>query len=218
MSYPGKNALGWDKFRVRDDPYKPVYEAWEIVSVRPTTELRSFKRILGVNLSSEYRVLDDGYTGVRAAPSYSQAELENMVAANQQAYETATPELLSIAKRSSYAQDLANRVFDLPGPLPSKVGQLLDHRLVATNKCPYAGREWKIAALPAMEDWMTDEAPRAKGWSLFKRSGVSQEYPVHKWLIVLRGQETKTSQGFEAFDMHSNPWLKMDVMDNDAQY
>ncbi|KAI1494102.1 hypothetical protein F5X96DRAFT_619069 [Biscogniauxia mediterranea] len=212
-STPDKNNHGWNNFRVRDPNIKMVYEAWEMISVRPTSELRTTAQVLGVNVYSTYTLLKDGYTGVRAVPSYSQGELASMVAAAEDKYNNRSgfKFLSRITRRASYAQNLAERLFALPGCLPNKLGALIDSRFVATNKSQFARREWKIVLLKPLGDVMTDEAPEIKGRGLLARLNPRQRDPVQKWLVVLRGHETKASQaGFEAFDTFANPWLKVD--------
>lgn len=199
--------------RVRDPNIKTVYEAWEMISVRPTSELRTTTQVLGVNIHSTHALLKDGYTGVRAVPSYSQGELASMVVAAEEKYNNRSgfKWVSRITRRASYAQDLAERLFTLPGCLPNKLGALLDSRFVATNKSQFARREWKIVLLKPLGDVMTDEAPVIKRRGLLARMDARQRDPVQKWLVVLRGHETKASSaGFEAFDTFANPWLKVD--------
>ncbi|KAI5918879.1 hypothetical protein F4810DRAFT_703972 [Camillea tinctor] len=215
-SLADRNVHGWNNFRVRDRDIKTVYEAWEMISVRPTSELRTINQVLGVNVHSTYAVLKDGYTGVRAVPSYSQDQLATMVAAAEDEYNdnTSGHKILPriITNRVSYAQDLAKRLFALPGCLPNKLGALIDSRFVATNKSQFARREWKIVLLKPLGDVMTDDAPKTRRrGGLLARFNNRQRDPVQKWLVVLRGHETKASQnGFEAFDTFANPWLKVD--------
>ncbi|KAI1505772.1 hypothetical protein F5X99DRAFT_367640 [Biscogniauxia marginata] len=211
FSLPDKNALGWDNFRVHDQDTKTVYECWEMISVRPTIELRTASQILGVNFYSTFTVLKDGYTGLRAVPSYSQDELKSMVSEAEREYNASGFKLRCIVNTLSYAQDLAERLFALPGCLPNKLGALIDSRFVATNKSQFTRRDWKIVLLMPLANVMTDAAPKNKRQSVSAKLNNIQEEPVQKWLVVLRGQETKTSEeGFEAFDTSANPWLKVD--------
>jgi hypothetical protein len=176
--------------------------------VRPTIELMGFKSVFGVKVASTYTVLKDGYAGVRAIPSYTQTELENMVAAAESSWDSG---LLRFVKRDNYVRDLARRVFELPACLPSKLGALLDCRFVATNKSPYVRREWKIVMLKLVDDVMTDEGPRMKKFRLWGRHSRGRNDQVQKWLVVLRGQDTRISQeGFAIFNTMSNPWLRVD--------
>ncbi|KAI8625523.1 hypothetical protein F5Y19DRAFT_466986 [Xylariaceae sp. FL1651] len=206
-----KNHLGWDNLRVSSPDTHTVLEAWEMILVGQTTEVASARYILGMNVASVYRVLKDGYVGVRAVPSYSQSELANMIAAAESEWNTQRSGFLPFVKRDTYCQHLAKRIFRLPGCLPSKLGALLDCRFMATNKSPYVRREWTIAMLKPINEVMTEEGRRRKGLGLWSRRNGGREDPVRKWLIVLRGQETRTSeQGFAAFDTLSNPWLRVD--------
>ncbi|KAI1340792.1 hypothetical protein F5Y15DRAFT_414513 [Xylariaceae sp. FL0016] len=210
LPLPDKSPLGWNNFRVPDAETKTVYEAWEVISVHPTTEVRNKNRVLGLQLTSTSTVLRDGYTGVRALPCYTQEELASMVATTEQVYRGS--KVSRLFSRTSYAQDLAARLFRLPGCLPNKLGALLDSRLIATNKCQYARREWKVVLLRDIESVLTDESAKPKPRGLFFcSSGGKQTAPVQKWVVVLRGREVKSSEeGFEAFDTVSNPWLRVD--------
>ncbi|KAI3316951.1 hypothetical protein HD806DRAFT_516180 [Xylariaceae sp. AK1471] len=206
-----KSNLRWHNFQVGSLDPQIVLEGWEIISVRPTTELANFKRIFGVNIYSTYKMLKDGYTGVRAIPSYSQAELAHMVAAAESEWNVPKRGISRLVRQNSYVQDLARRVFELPACLPSKLGALLDCRFVATNKSPHFRREWKIVMLKPITDVMTDDGPRAKKFGRWGRHSKGQSDPVQKWLVVLRGQNTRISEeGFAVFNTASNPWLKVD--------
>ncbi|KAI0449437.1 hypothetical protein F5B21DRAFT_48464 [Xylaria acuta] len=198
----------WSNFRVDSHNTSTVFESWEMISVLPTTELMSFKRILGVNIVSIYKVLKDRYTGVRAIPSYSQVELAHMVAAAESEWTSKKAGLTLFTKRETYSQNLARRIFELPACLPSKLGALLDCRFVATNRNPCIRRDWKVVMLKPMVGFMTDEGQRVHNGGLW---GRRQREPVRKWLVIIRGQDTRFSEkGFAAFNTMTNPWLKVD--------
>ncbi|KAI0020337.1 hypothetical protein F4780DRAFT_380010 [Xylariomycetidae sp. FL0641] len=213
---PDRNVLGWKNLRVRGPSTTTIYEAWEVIHVRPTLELRSLTQLLGVlPLRREYAAARDGYAGVRAAPAYTQGELAALAAPPRR-----------FGGGTSYARDdLARRVAALPGCLPAKLGALLDARFVATNKCAHARREWRVVALRRVGGCLTDDDEAGSGGGGGRRrrwwwlrcpwagggGGARDDDPVRKWLVVLRGQEVRTSrEGFEAFDTFANPWLKVD--------
>ncbi|KAI0445075.1 hypothetical protein F4803DRAFT_509310 [Xylaria telfairii] len=198
----------WSNFQVDTRNTSTVFESWEIISVRPTTERTSFKRILGVNIASTHKVLKDQYTGVRAIPSYSQEELAHMVATAENEWNSKRAGLTFFTKQETYSQNLARRLFELPACLPSKLGALLDCRFVATNKNPCVRRDWKVVMLKTMVGFMTEEEQQVlNGGSWGKRHGE----PIQKWLIIIRGQETRRSdKGFGTFSTMTNPWLKVD--------
>ncbi|RYC65695.1 hypothetical protein CHU98_g528 [Xylaria longipes] len=185
-----------------------VFESWEMISVRPTTELTSFKRILGVNFASTFKVLNDRYTGVRAIPSYSQSELAHMVAAAESEWTSKKNGLTLFTKQETYSQNLARRIFKLPACLPAKLGALLDCRFVATNKNPYIRRDWKVVIVEPMVGFMTDEGQHRHNAGL---CGRRQREPIQKWLVIIRGQDTRFSEkGFATFNTMTNPWLEVD--------
>ncbi|KAI0201170.1 hypothetical protein F4808DRAFT_460031 [Astrocystis sublimbata] len=195
----------WSSFQVDSHNTSVVYESWEMISVQPTTELTSFRSILGVKLYSRYRVLKDRYTGVRAIPNYSQEELAQMVATAEGECSGKNRILNCFKRKESYSQNVAKRIFELPACLPSKLGALLDCRFVATNKNPCVRRDWKVVMLKPVVGFMTDEE---------SNGGLGKDTtrdPVQKWLIILRGQDTRLSEtGFAAFNTMSNPWAKID--------
>ncbi|KAJ3569670.1 hypothetical protein NPX13_g6004 [Xylaria arbuscula] len=188
-----------------------IFEAWEVISVRPTIELTTFKSILGVRVISTYKALKDGYTGVRAMPSYSQTELRHIVTTAENHWRGRYCGLGGFMKSGTYSQDLARRIFELPGCLPSKLGALLDCRYVSTNRNPHVRREWKIVMLEPVANVMTDGGQQSYRPGLRDGGCKKQGHPVQKWLVVLRGQETRVSEkAFQAFSTMSNPWLKVD--------
>ncbi|KAI0423683.1 hypothetical protein F5Y09DRAFT_336389 [Xylaria sp. FL1042] len=206
-----KKAYFWRDFQVNSSDTATVFESWEVILVRPTTELTTFKRILGMNIVSTYKVLKDGYTGVRAIPSYSQVELAHAVAAAENEWASRRFGLVRLMKQDTYGQDLARRIFQLPACLPSKLGALLDCRFVATNKNPHIRREWKIVMLKPIVGVMADEGRQSSTPGLWNRGIRRQSDPVQKWLVILRGQDTRISEkGFRTFNTMSNPWLEVD--------
>ncbi|KAI3328539.1 hypothetical protein F4824DRAFT_483259 [Ustulina deusta] len=209
--------LCWKDFQVDSCDTATVFEGWEIISVRPTIELTALKRIVGVNILSTYRVLKDGYTGVRAIPSYSQVELAHAVATAQREWTSRKFGLMGLIKQDTYGQNLARRIFELPACLPSKLGALLDCRFVATNKNPHIRREWKIVLLKPIVEVMADEEQQPHNLARWNRGSRRQNDPVQKWLVILRGQDTKVSErGFRTFNTMSNPWLKVDERPQDS--
>ncbi|RYP43580.1 hypothetical protein DL770_011575 [Monosporascus sp. CRB-9-2] len=216
LSVPDTNNLGWKIFRVPDSATDTVYEAWEMLSVTPTNELRSKTKFLGLDLKANYAVARDGYTGVRAVPYYKQEELAGMVTAAQEAYSTGRSKrrFLQIWKRRSYMEDLTARLFSLPGSLPNRLGALLDTRYAATNKSQYARREWKVVFMKRIESAIAADSShncsKPRAW-YSGRKQTQERGPIQKWLLVIRGQVTQTSEsGFVAFDTATNPWLKTD--------
>ncbi|KAI1814948.1 hypothetical protein GGS20DRAFT_545978 [Poronia punctata] len=183
-----------------------VLEAWEMISVRPTHELASLKRVFGLTVSSTYKVAKDRYTGVRPIPTYTQAELARMVYSK------------------SRNQDLSRRIFELPGVLPAKLGALVDSRFVASNKTPHFRREWKIVMLEPVKAVLADESnnknnnnnnnddDKGKTWCWWGGNRREQRDPVQKWIVVLRGHTTAASElGFRHFNTLSNPWAHLDL-------
>ncbi|TGJ88503.1 hypothetical protein E0Z10_g255 [Xylaria hypoxylon] len=205
-----KQNLCWGNFPAESHDTSIVFEGWEIISVRPTTELASFKRMFGVDIVSTYKVMKDGYTGVRAIPSYSQVELVHAVATAEREWASKASSLMHLTKQDTYGQNLARRIFELPACLPSKLGALLDCRFVATNKNPHIRREWKIVMLKPIFEVLTDEG-KPYNLGLWNMAGRKQSDPVQKWLVILRGRDTRVSKKcFQAFNTMSNPWLKVD--------
>ncbi|KAI1272256.1 hypothetical protein F5Y07DRAFT_380311 [Xylaria sp. FL0933] len=208
-----KKAVFYKHSQVGSCDSATVLEGWEIISVRPTIELATFKRIFGMNFVSTYKVLKDGYTGVRAIPSYSQVELAHAVAAAENEWSSGLGRLM---KQDTYGQDLAKRIFQLPANLPSKLGALLDCRFVATNKNPHIRREWKIVMLKPIVEVMTDEGHQSSTSRLWSKGIRRQSNAVQKWLVILRGQGTKVSEkGFQTFNTMSNPWFEVDERRHD---
>lgn len=149
--------------------------------------------------------MKDGYAGVRPVRSYSQFELAHMVETAEIEWTARKSGLRRLMKQETYSQDLAKRVVNLPTCLPAKLGALLDCRFVATNKNPHVRREWKIVMLEQIDGVMTEEGQRGH-----KRNNRQGE-PVRKWLVILRGRNTKVSEdGFGSFDSSSNPWRQVD--------
>ncbi|KAI1347854.1 hypothetical protein F5Y01DRAFT_294113 [Xylaria sp. FL0043] len=166
-----------------------------------------------MNFVSTYKVLKDGYTGVRAIPSYSQVELAHAVAAAENEWSSGLGRLM---KQDTYSQDLAKRIFQLPANLPSKLGALLDCRFVATNKNPHVRREWKIVMLKPIVEVMTDDGRQSSTSGLWSKGIRRQSNAVQKWLVILRGQGTKVSEkGFQTFNTMSNPWFEVDERRHD---
>ncbi|KAH9909701.1 hypothetical protein F4778DRAFT_712307 [Xylariomycetidae sp. FL2044] len=211
---PDKNEFGWDNFRVLDQNTKAVYEAWDITSLRPTLETSSSTiRILGLNVRTCYTVRKRAFRFIRPVPYYSQHELEQMILAEQTAFDASRSKFARLTRKSSYAEDLAARVFELPCHIVHQVGNILEDRFTASNiKNPFARREWKVVALKRTENVMCDAPPpKTKRRMFLRRELVREEHPVQKWLLIIRGQETMTSdEGFKASDLRSNPWLKVD--------
>lgn len=186
--------------------------------VRPTNEIRNRTRILGFNIKTTMVTARDGYTGVRAAPYYSQETLEKMVAKDQEAYDRTRPRIGFLRNgkmTSSYTDDLTARISALPGCLANRVGALLDTRYSATNKSPFSRREWKVVLMRPMDNPLSGNflQGHATGSST---GGVSRKHghkndPVQKWFLVIRGQVTTTSKsGFLTYDTSSNPWIRID--------
>ncbi|KAI0858184.1 hypothetical protein F4860DRAFT_505513 [Xylaria cubensis] len=198
----------WSNFQFDGHNTSTVFECWEMILVQPTTELTSFKQILGVKIASTYKVLKDRYTGVRAIPSYSQEELSRKVATSESEWALKKPHRVLFAKQETYSENLARRIFKLPACLPSKLGALLDCRFVATNKNPCIRRDWKVVMLEEIVGFMTDEGqqvPNGRQW------GKRQFQPIRKWLVIIRGQDTRFSEkGFATFNTMTNPWFKVD--------
>ncbi|GAP91402.1 hypothetical protein SAMD00023353_6300460 [Rosellinia necatrix] len=177
----------------------PKYEAWEAIYVQSTMERASTKRVFGVTIATTNNTCKDGYTGVRAIPSFTQHELGETYATEKNAWTANWLQPMSIFRRESYDQNLERRIFDLPASLPSKIGALLDCRFTATNNNPCVRREWKAVALKRIHDVITDEG------------GAPQDKPIQKWLVVIRGQSTRVSKkAFPTFSTMSNPWLDID--------
>ncbi|KAI0465938.1 hypothetical protein F4859DRAFT_499267, partial [Xylaria cf. heliscus] len=198
----------WSNFQVDNHNTSTVFECWEMISVGPTTELTSYKRMFGMNIASTYTVLKDRYTGVRAIPSYSQQELEHMAAADEREWNSKRNSLAFWMKRETYTQNLARRIFELPTCLPSKLGALLDCRFVATNKNPCIRRDWKVVMLKPIVGFMTDEEQQIHNGPSW---GRSRSEPIQKWLVIIRGQDTRFNEkGFATFNTTTNPWLKVD--------
>lgn len=170
-----------------------------------------------MRIISTYKASKDGYTGVRAIPSYSQIELAHMVTEAENNWTTRYFGLSRLVKLETYGQGLAKRIFELPGCLPSKLGALLDCRYVATNRNPHIRREWKIVMLESIPNVMTERGQLPYDPGFRNRSCTKQRYPVQKWLVVLCGQETRVSdKAFQAFNTMSNPWLKVDERPHDV--
>ncbi|KAI1734654.1 hypothetical protein F4680DRAFT_335161 [Xylaria scruposa] len=198
----------WSNFQVDGHSNSTVFECWEMISVRPTTELTNFKQILGVKIASTYKVLKDRYTGVRAIPSYSQEELSHMVATAEGEWALKKSHRTLFAKQQTYGENLARRIFELPACLPSKLGALLDCRFVATNKNPCIRRDWKVVMLKQIVGFMTGEGQQVPSSGLW---GRRQSEPIQKWLVIIRGQDTRFSEkGFATFNTMTNPWIKID--------
>ncbi len=189
--------------------------------MKPTSELRSWIRILGLNVKSTHAIARDGYAGVRAAPYYSQQEMEKMVTEAQESFNARHSKhwFTRIRDGRSYAQDLTARLFALPGSLVNRLGALLDTRHSATNKSQYVRREWKVVFMDPMENPIGGEVTQDHcrpgksdaGFMRQRHSSYRDCAPMQKWLLVIRGQVTLTSEdGFAAFDTFSNPWLKTD--------
>ncbi|KAI0968719.1 hypothetical protein F4678DRAFT_442575 [Xylaria arbuscula] len=201
----------WKDFQVDSCDTIAIFESWEIIFVRPTVELTTFKRMLGMNIVSTYKILKDGYTGVRSIPSHTQAELANAVASAENEWVSQKLGLFRLMKQESYHQNLARRIFELPACLPSKLGALLDCRFVATNKNPHIRREWKVVMLKPISEVMTDEGLKSDKLGPWIKGGRGQSEPVQKWLVILRGQDTRVSKkGFRTFNTMSNPWARVD--------
>lgn len=186
-----------------------------MLSVRPSNELRSKTRFLGVDVKSTYVVARDGYTGVRAVPYYTQEELAQLATTAQEAYNSGRSKYwcTKIKHRRSYAQDLSARLFALPGSLSNRLGALLDTRHSATNKSQYARREWKVVYIKLVENPIAGEAAATQDPSKHRHQNPEKknDAAMQKWLLIVRGQVTRTSEdGFVAFDTSSNPWLKTD--------
>lgn len=166
-----------------------------------------------MDIISNYTVLKDGYTGVRPVTSYTQVELAHMVENAETEWNARKSGLTRLVKRETYGQNLAKRVFELPTCLTAKLGALLDCRFVATNKNPHVRREWKIVMLEQLEAAMTDEGQQCR------RRGSRPIEPVRKWLVILRGRDTKVSEDrFATFNTSSNPWRQVDERQAAEQY
>ncbi|KAI1467054.1 uncharacterized protein F4812DRAFT_430968 [Daldinia caldariorum] len=144
--------------------------------------------------------------GHRTLESYSQEELVGLHA--NAAYEYS-------ARRSkkgrSYTQDLANRVFRLNSGVYNQIQSLVDNKLRSANKTPFRQRDWQVVVLEEGEFRVTELLPERKKKGLFRRR---QERPVvSRYFIILRGEEvksTKDEDGWRAFNLHSNPWWRID--------
>ncbi|KAI1115541.1 hypothetical protein F5Y14DRAFT_410255 [Nemania sp. NC0429] len=200
-----KRSCCFDYLQTGEQDTSTVLECWEIILVRPTIDLASIKRVFGMNIISNYTVLKDGYAGVRSVPTYSQAELAQIVQNAETEWTARKYGLARLVNRETYSQNLAKRAFDLPACIPSKLGALLDCRFVATNKNPHVRREWKVVWLEQVEAALADEGPRG-GTRQNRETGT-----VRKWRVILRGRETKVSEdGFAPFNQASNPWRQVD--------
>ncbi|TRX89454.1 hypothetical protein FHL15_009623 [Xylaria flabelliformis] len=137
-----------------------------------------------------------------------QKELSRKVAAAESEWALKKPHRALFAKQETYSENLARRIFKLPACLPSKLGALLDCRFVATNKNPCIRRDWKVVMLEEIVGFMTDEGQQVPNGRLW---GRRQFQPIQKWLVVIRGQDTRFSEkGFETFNTMTNPWFKID--------
>ena len=186
--------------------------------MRPTSEIKGRTEILGINLKTSFVTARDGYTGVRAVPYHTQEAFENMVSEEQEAYARSRCRfgfLRNRKKSSSYTDDLNARISALPGCLANRLGALLDTRYSATNKSPFARREWKVVLMRPLENPLAGDVPQGHAVTLpvgrTTRKHTRKNAPVQKWFLVIRGQVTTTSQsGFLTYDTSSNPWIKID--------
>ncbi|KAI1376733.1 hypothetical protein F4677DRAFT_71993 [Hypoxylon crocopeplum] len=189
-----------------DEPEKAVYEAWEIIVGRDTLHWDTWKTICGINLGVKWKALDDGFIDVNPLPGYSQGELADLQKDAVREYEAKNSK-----KPRSYAQDLANRVFRLEAGVYNRIQHLIDNKIRVTNRTPFRRREWRIVILEEGEFQMTELLPeRKKG--LFRRR--PEKAAVHRWFLVIRGEEIKTSKedgGWRLFSRHHNPWWRIDL-------
>ncbi|KAI2618649.1 hypothetical protein GGS26DRAFT_346174 [Hypomontagnella submonticulosa] len=206
VSYP--DPAGRKGFTVPDEePAKTVYEAWEIISGEDTLNWSTWRTIFGIKLGLRWRSMNDGFMEVDPKPGYEQGELAGLHENAIREYEAKNRK-----KGKSYAQDLANRVFRLDAGIYSRLQQLMDDKIIASNKTPFRRREWRIVVLEEGEFQMTELLPERKYKGIFRRR---QEKPaVTRYFIVLRGEEvksTKEAAGWRLFHRHSNPWWRIDA-------
>ncbi|KAI0383002.1 hypothetical protein F5Y04DRAFT_251632 [Hypomontagnella monticulosa] len=206
VSYP--DPAGRKGFTVPDEePAKTVYEAWEIISGDDTVNWNTWRTIFGIKIGLKWQSMNDGFIEVDPKTGYEQGELADLHENAIREYEAKNRK-----KGTSYAQDLANRVFRLDAFVYSRLQQLMDDKFIASNKTPFRRREWRVVVLEQGEFQMTELLPQRKRKGIFRRR---EEKPaVNRYFIVLRGEEVKATKepaGWRLFHRHSNPWWRVDA-------
>ncbi|KAI1367198.1 hypothetical protein F5Y08DRAFT_82333 [Xylaria arbuscula] len=184
-----------------------VYEAWEFVKIDDGRMRHSGKTVFGINVSTKWISRNDGCILMNPMISFEQGELADL-------YNEAVcghRHNRGADQEAAYEQDLANRAYDLPSEVRDRLQNLIEDKILATNKNPYRKREWRLVLLQAGEFRMTELAPERKRKSFFSRE--KQPPASRTWFVVLRGQEVKSTKedgGWKNFSRYSNPWWKSD--------
>ncbi|KAI0873358.1 hypothetical protein GGS24DRAFT_393023 [Hypoxylon argillaceum] len=202
--FTGRKMVAFD-----DDRTTTAYEAWELVGIEDRYTRQSWKSFCGLDFGARWVSHMDGCVLVNPLVSFDQGELADMHEEAIRLHKVKD----GVGKGNAYAQDLANRAYNLPSDFYDKLQHLLEDKTVATNRTPYRQREWRVVVLQPSEFRMTDLLPERKRKGLFSWMKAKQAPVTRTWFVVIRGQEVKATKedgGWKAYNRHSNPWWKFD--------
>ncbi|KAI0470426.1 hypothetical protein GGR56DRAFT_660801 [Xylariaceae sp. FL0804] len=199
---------GRKRLYISDARTKTVYEAWEIVSRCDTMELHTWRSLCGIKVSRRWVSRVDGFVEAKPLVAFEQGELAAMHVHALREYEALGGKG---KKGESYDQNLANRTSRLPAEIYNNLEGLVNDRTQASNVSPYRRREWRVVVLEEGEVQLTELLPQRKKRGLFRRE--PEEPRTRRQLVVLRGEEIKTTKqerGWGMFENDTNPWRKLD--------
>ncbi|TGJ85606.1 hypothetical protein E0Z10_g3171 [Xylaria hypoxylon] len=201
------DLTGRRQITIDDERTKTVYEAWELIFVNDKHIRESWKSFCGIKFSTRWVNRNDGCVLTNTVASFGQGELADMHEDAIRGYN----HKLGTSQEKAYEQDLANRTYNLPNDAYDKIQQLVEDKIIATNKNPYRQREWRVVVLQPGEFRMTELLPERKRKNLFSRK---RQPPITRtWFVVLRGKEVKSTKedgGWRGYNRVSNPWWRLD--------
>lgn len=191
---------------------KTVYEAWQIISIEDSQQWDTWKKFCGIRFGITYESMRDGFLDLMPMPEFSQEELAEKLANASQAYGAKHGK----AGAKSYEQDLANRAFGLGADVYNSLQRLINAKMQETNRNPHRVRKWDLVLLREEELAITALNPQRKRKGLKSLLWWKRDLPaMDRWFVIIRGEETKyLKEGWKAYSRHSNPWSKVDILDN----
>ncbi|KAI1304348.1 hypothetical protein F5Y03DRAFT_395559 [Xylaria venustula] len=203
LDHHGRKQMNLDSERTTT-----AYEAWELSVTEEKHSRRAWKSLFGIKFGTQWTMNDFKCIAVTPDVSFGQGELADMYEDAVRSYKHKR----GTSQEMAYEQNLANRVYDLPGDSFERLQQLVANKIMVTNHNPHRKREWHIVLLQAGGFQVTKLSPVDHKWtSIFSRK--RSRPATRPWFVILRGQEvrsTKEDGGWKTFDESSNPWWRFD--------
>ncbi|KAH9903619.1 hypothetical protein F4778DRAFT_91743 [Xylariomycetidae sp. FL2044] len=197
------------KLMTVEDPATTVYEAWELISSGDITDSFTWKQFCGIRFGTKWYTHRNGFLDLHPVICFEQGELADLCADAVKEYDAKNSKK---NQGRSYAQDIANRAFELVPDVYNKIQDLMEDKRAATNRNPFYKRDWRLVVLEECEYQMTELLPERKKKGIFRRK--RPDPAMRRWFLVFRGEvvkSTKEADGWRFFERVNNPWWKVDT-------